>query len=89
MKAKTAALLGMAAMALGATTPVNATAPTQESQTQRVREQKEPEKQITTVRKQNVFSGFAPGYEFIAPGIPPKIYGMYHVRRGTHKNTNK
>lgn len=26
---------------------------------------------------------FAPDY-----GIPPKIYGMYHVKRGTHKRTN-
>jgi hypothetical protein len=22
-------------------------------------------------------------------GIPPHIYGMYHVRRGSHKKTNK
>lgn len=22
-------------------------------------------------------------------GIPPKIYGMFHVRRGSHKRTNK
>ncbi|MBT0550239.1 hypothetical protein [Riemerella anatipestifer] len=22
-------------------------------------------------------------------GIPPKIYGMYYVKRGTHKRTNK
>lgn len=21
-------------------------------------------------------------------GIPPKVYGMYHVKRGTHKRTN-
>ena len=25
---------------------------------------------------------------FYNAGIPPKIYGMYHVRRGTHKRTN-
>lgn len=25
---------------------------------------------------------------FSNPGIPPKIYGMYHVKRGTHKRTN-
>lgn len=23
------------------------------------------------------------------PGIPPPIYGAYHVRKGTHKKTNK
>ena len=22
-------------------------------------------------------------------GIPPHVYGMYHVRRGTHKRSNK
>src|SRR6185312_11176057 len=22
-------------------------------------------------------------------GIPPNVYGMYHVRRGTHKKTNR
>ena len=26
--------------------------------------------------------------DFYNAGIPPKIYGMYHVRRGTHKRTN-
>lgn len=26
---------------------------------------------------------------FSNQGIPPDIYGMYHVRKGTHKWTNK
>lgn len=26
--------------------------------------------------------------DFYNAGIPPKIYGMYHVKRGTHKRTN-
>ena len=26
--------------------------------------------------------------DYYSGGIPPKIYGMYHVKRGTHKRTN-
>jgi len=39
-----------------------------------------------TARKVEETSGYKGfGYDI---GIPPKIYGMYHVKRGTHKRTN-
>lgn len=88
---KTAALLGLLALAGGVGSPSAATV-TQSQQVERginVRDQKEPEMPIKPVRRQNLFSGFAPGYDIIAPGIPPKIYGMHYVRKGTHKRTNK
>jgi len=87
MRKAAALALGIASM-MGATVPVTAqSTPTQVQQ--RITDQKQPVDEVKPVRRQNKFSGFAPGYDIIPPGIPPHIYGMYHVKKGTHKRTNK
>jgi len=84
---KAAALLALGAMALGAQPSVNAT-PTQMQQ--KVTDQQKPveNKQIETVSKINPLGGYERKY-FSDYGTPPKIYGMFYAKRGTHKRTNK
>lgn len=45
----------------------------------------------TPVSARQYVRQYAGGLDVIShnPGIPPHIYGTYHVRRGTHKRSNK
>lgn len=50
----------------------------------------QPASQPTKEQIQKIASTRTSDSRYFAPdyGIPPKIYGMYHVKRGTHKRTN-
>lgn len=45
------------------------------------------QKQITKQVKNDTSKSYA-RRSFRNYGIPPKVYGMYYVKRGTHKRTN-
>ena len=55
----------------------------QNKESQPLQSQKQISKKITSENSK----GYS-GRSFFNQGIPPKIYGMYFVKRGTHKRTN-
>lgn len=81
--------LALAAMAIAAIAPGAQQVKAEQGTTQSVR-QKEAVKQPVISSRQYVRQN-AGGFNVIGhdAGIPPHIYGTYHVRRGTHKRTNK
>ncbi|MDR0792005.1 MAG: hypothetical protein LBE82_01755 [Chitinophagaceae bacterium] len=89
-KSTVAAMLGMAAMFAGATGVATSAEATASQDTQsRTNDKQAPMKSANpiTMKKVNPFSGYDALLK--GEGIPPKIYGMFHVKRGTHKKTNK
>ncbi len=82
------AMLSMGAVATQSTTPnpqnnVRYDKRNQNRDSQPIQSQKQISQRIT---KENS-KGYS-GRLFRNDGIPPKIYGMYYVKRGTHKRTN-
>lgn len=84
---KKVSALALAALSIGATAPAipsNAAQPVQQTQN----------KSATPVKETKVMKevrGVIGGQEFLGlnVGIPPHIYGIHYVRKGTHKRTNK
>lgn len=82
--------MGLAAIAGGAdgavaqqAAPVQQSSNSGNSGTAKINTIKEQVQELTPVRHvggTNLFAGY---------GIPPKVYGMHYVRRGTHKRTNR
>jgi len=80
------ALAGLSSMAPAPTIKVqneNQPAQSQKSQKDQVVEPRHSQK-IQVVQEAGGMQVLGYGY-----GIPPHIYGMYHVRRGSHKRSNK
>jgi hypothetical protein len=88
MKKTAAAVLGMAAILAGGT-GLNSSAQiaTPQEVQQRPNDKQTPidTPAPVTIKKLNPFSGYDYGK---GEGIQPKIYGMFYVKRGTHKKTN-
>ncbi len=87
MKKQAALLIGMAAM-MGVAAPAKTSCETQSRVQQQITNQQVPVKAIagTVSKKKKLGTGF---FCFENQGIPPHIYGMYHLRKGTHKKTNQ
>ena len=80
------ALAGLSSMAPAPMVQVqneNQPAQSQKAQKDQIVEPKHSQK-INVVQEAGGMQVLGYGY-----GIPPHIYGMHHVRKGTHKKTNK
>jgi hypothetical protein len=79
-----------AALAMAAISPnvQSVKAPTNQGVTANAKQKEGIVKPIKSARQ--IVMQDAGGFQVMGynPGIPPHIYGAYHVRRGTHKRTN-
>ena len=81
--------IGIASM-MGVTAPVAQPNATTQQTNQKISEQQKPveNKQLETMIKSESLGGMS--FKALDDyGIPPKIYGLFHVKVRTHKRTNK
>ncbi|WP_234111769.1 hypothetical protein [Chryseobacterium sp. R2A-55] len=85
-------LVGIAALAmaggLGGTAMANFNQSVNETKLQEPRTDRNALPQEPQVKKEITIRKSYSGKLYRGEGISPKVYGMYHVKRGTHKRTN-
>ncbi len=86
-----AAIAAAGTMLMGGIPPTAASSSTtsiqQQSSSTNSQQQAPPVQQVNTIK--NISHGMGSMAYIINNGIPPKVYGTYYVKRGTHKRTNK
>ncbi|QNS40199.1 hypothetical protein H0S70_07235 [Chryseobacterium manosquense] len=86
MKKSAGLILGMAAMLAGSGTIINIQSAPIETQKRVAEKATAPTQKPTEQKKEAKREYIRTVYR--GQGIPPKVYGMNYVKRGTHKRTN-